>query len=86
MERVESQVRLALKRKVCLIAFIDLKSVYDKINHNILVNKLQNLGVRGNMLKFCETYLRNRTFRVIYNSEKSTSKRMETGVYQGRGY
>ena len=82
--RVENQVRLALgQREVCLVVFIDLKAAYNKINHKILLNILKNMGVKGNMLKFCEMYVKNREFKVTYNGEKSASKRVEMEVPQG---
>lgn len=64
--KASENVRLALnRRKVGLVVFIDLKSVDNKINHDILASKLQNLVVGWNMLMFCETYLRNREFTVF---------------------
>ena len=82
--RVESPVRVALvKKEACLVVFIDLKSAYDKIDHKISVNKLKNMGIKGNLLKFCKRYLENREFRMMYNGEQSAKKGIEVGVPHG---
>ena len=41
--------------------FLDLKKAYDTVNHTILVNKLDHYGIRGNVLKWVESYLTNRS-------------------------
>ena len=48
-----------------------------------MLAKLNKLGIIGKMLQFCEMYLKNRKFRVIYNGKESTSKTIEMGVPKG---
>ncbi len=39
--------------------FLDIKKAFDMINHDILLDKLSNAGIRGVNLDWC-TYLSNR--------------------------
>ena len=48
--------------------FIDLKKAFDTVNHKILVRKLYYYGIRGNALKWPESYLTNGSQYVLFNS------------------
>jgi ribonuclease HI len=82
--RLEKVVRETyLEKSVCLVVFIDLKSAYDVVNHRILLNKLLEIGVKGQLLSYCASFLQERKFEVFYNGEKSDVKNANTGVPQG---
>ena len=48
------------KKYICAVLFIDLKSAFDTIDHDILIKKLGHYGVRGNTLSLLKSYLQNR--------------------------
>ena len=59
--------------------FIDLRKVFDTVNHDILLLKLEHYGVRENMLKWFKSYLSNRKQYVYLNGESSEIKEIACG-------
>ena len=69
--------------KYTIATFIDFKKAFDTINHEILLGKLKNFGVRSLPLKWIESYLYNRRMYVDFNGTHSTSKTVNIGIPQG---
>ena len=41
--------------------FLDLKKAFDTVTHSILIRKMYAYGIRGNILKWFESYLADRS-------------------------
>ena len=63
--------------------YIDLSKAFDTVNHNILLSKLENYGIRGIPLDFIKNYLSNRKQFTVVNEHKSRELLIEIGVPQG---
>ena len=59
------------KRKHSIGAFIDLRKVYDTIDHQPLCKKLECYGIRGVAYQLIRSYLSNRTQYLSYKGHKS---------------
>ena len=62
---------------------LDVSKAFDIIDHNILINKLRNIGVRGVCLKLMKSYLFNRKQLVIFNNSISSLLSIQFGVPKG---
>ena len=61
--KIEHEVRASLvNKKVTMAIFFDLKQAFDTISHDQLLIKLTRAGVKGNMLGWLESFLKQRTY------------------------
>ena len=67
---------------VCGI-FVDLEKAFDTVNHDILCEKLNYYGLRGNVNKLFKSYLSNRSQYVSIEGFDSEIKNVNCGVPQG---
>ena len=63
--------------------YTDFSKAFDRVNHNILLNKLKIAGMGGTLLQWIGSYLTNRTQMVNVSGFKSIDIRVPSGVPQG---
>ena len=63
--------------------FIDFSKDFDAVDHAIMLCKLSYYGIRGNALKWFESFLRGRQQYVTYNGVSSMKNTFSCGVPQG---
>ena len=80
IEHIQS---LISNKQHVLGVFIDLSKAFDTLDHNKIVSKLDNYGIRGNALKLISSYLSNRKQFVNVLDVKSDVLPVEFGVPQG---
>ena len=47
------------------MVYLDFEKAFDKVPHDLLIEKLQSFGIYGNLLKWINSYLTNRQQRVV---------------------
>jgi hypothetical protein len=67
--------------------FCDLSKAFDRVNHDILLSKMEFYGIKGTVHKLIKSYLTGRYQRVILNKNGSKYcsawKEIQCGVPQG---
>ncbi len=72
-----------ISKEYVLCIFCDLSKAFDVINHKILLEKMYRYGIRGNVLKWFESYLSNRDQYVDFDGQLSPRRFLKCGVPQG---
>lgn len=79
-----SYIRLQLAKGSNVDAiYTDFSSAFDKVDHRLLIFKLEKYGIRGSLLNWIKSYLENRKQRVKFMGEFSNTVDIESGVPQG---
>ena len=65
------------------VAYTDFCEAFDKVDHNILLNKLANFGFGQPILRWLKSYLTDRCQFVSIKGRVSTSICVPSGVLQG---
>ena len=63
--------------------FLDVKKAFDSVNHTLLLKKLREAGVGGDVISWMENYLSGRTQSVVLSGELSSKQQVLSGVPQG---
>ena len=65
------------------VIYTDFEKAFDRVDHVILLRKLQDLGIHGDLLRWIESYLSNRSQAVVVGGYRSDFINVPTGVPQG---
>ena len=63
--------------------YLDFAKAFDKVDHNVLLLKMQSLKITGKILNWCEAFLKNRQQQVKVNHVLSDPVQVRSGVPQG---
>ena len=85
VEFVDNILKSFDKGDMTLGVFIDLSKAFDTVDHKILLQKLDFLGIRGTYLRWFKNYLSNRKQFIPYNNDERQSiwRLITCGVPQG---
>ena len=65
------------------VIYLDLSKAFDKVNHAILLHKLELSGISGKLLTWIKNFLTNRTQHVVIDGATSSTAKVLSGVPQG---
>lgn len=65
------------------VIYTDFEKAFDRVDHIILLRKLNHLGIHGDLLRWIESYLKNRSQAVVIGGHKSNFIKICSGVPQG---
>ncbi|KAL0153562.1 hypothetical protein M9458_051176 [Cirrhinus mrigala] len=83
--RVTNDLLLSSDRGcISLLVLLDLSAAFDTVDHNILLNRLENyVGISGSALAWFKSYLSDRHQFVVVNEKVSYRSQVQYGVPQG---
>ncbi|CAB4041161.1 Hypothetical predicted protein, partial [Paramuricea clavata] len=64
------------------IIYLDMRKAFDRVRHGVLLDKLQNINIRGNLHSWFSSYLSGRKQRVTVPGGTSSSLAVTSGVPQ----
>ena len=77
-------LQAADRGEVSALCMLDLSAAFDTVDHELLLKRLElRFGFVGNVLKWIESYLTNRTFTVMHHTQESSEVELECSVPQG---
>src|SRR6266576_5594296 len=86
IEQIQHVVALIEKsleeKKYCSTVFLDVSQAFDRVWHQGLKYKMSQ-SLPGNLCHLLESYLSDRTFRVLHEDAKSEFYNIQAGVPQG---
>ena len=65
------------------VIYLDFSKAFDKLDFNIVLTKLKNIGINGKLGKWIYSFLTGRYQTVLVNGSKSNETRVLSGVPQG---
>jgi retron-type reverse transcriptase len=65
------------------ILILDFAKAFDKVNHSLLIHKLQHHGIIGNSVRWIQNWLANRKQSVVIDGSTSDAVSVDSGVPQG---
>ena len=69
--------------KYTYVIALDIAGAFDRVWHKGIVEKLKSMGIDGNLLELVQSYLKDRTLRVVVNGHTSKEYPVEASVPQG---
>ncbi|KAG7298081.1 hypothetical protein JYU34_018851 [Plutella xylostella] len=65
------------------VVYTDFEKAFDRVDHVILLKKLQELGIHGDLLRWIRSYVTNRQQAVVVGGCRSNFIHVPSGVPQG---
>ena len=83
LHHIDTVLKNLLNNQDSDVIYLDFAKAFDKVDHEILLEKLCAYGIRGNLLTWLKCYLENRQQTVVINGEHSFTANVKSGVPQG---
>ena len=62
---------------------LDMSVAFDTISHEILLDRLEEIGIADKALDLLKSYITNRIYRTLINDIQSDEFKIKYGVLQG---
>ena len=69
-----------IKEEQVDMVYLDFEKAFDKVPHDLLIEKLQSFDIYGNLLKWLNSYLTDRQQHVVLEGKRSSWLEVTSGV------
>ena len=83
LDQFEKVLRRLEENENVDVIYLDFAKAFDKVDYNVLLDKLMMMGIEGKILKWITSFLRDRTQQVMVNGFLSDPAKVISGVPQG---
>ena len=83
IEHVDSVLKALNDGSEVDVIYLDYSKAFDKVDHEILLLKIRQYGIKGPIYDWIKCFLKNRKQTVVVDGVKSTFEEVESGVPQG---
>ena len=83
LKHIDDILKIAESDENADVIYLDFAKAFDKVDHKILLTKIQNMGIEGKILNWISCFLKNREQHVIVDGETSDKAQVKSGVPQG---
>jgi len=83
IEFLDTAYQTLNSKRVIISVFLDFSKAFDTVKHDVLLSKMDHMGVRGHALGWFKTYLSGRSQYVSIDEVNSTFSSIDMGVPQG---
>ena len=83
LKHIDTILKNQLDNQDTDVIYLDFAKAFDKVDHQILLQKLHAYGIRGKLLTWLNAYLTNRWQSVVINGTHSQPAKVISGVPQG---
>ncbi|CAB4019895.1 Hypothetical predicted protein, partial [Paramuricea clavata] len=82
--KVQNDILVAIDNRKCVVLLLlDMSAAFDTVDHELLLQRMfKRFGIDGQVLKWFQSYLQNRTQGVVIDGVKSISNDLRCGVPQ----
>ena len=83
LETLEHWTKILDEQDCIDVAYLDFRKAFDLVSHKHLLYKMSKYGISGQVLKWVEGFLRDRSQRVVIRGSASEPCNVTSGVPQG---
>ena len=83
LQHYQSLLDILEDKSVADVIYLDFSKAFDKVDHYILLQKLEKIGIKGRLLQWIENFLTSRTQVVAVDGSLSEIEGVISGVPQG---
>ena len=83
IEHVDSVLKSLNEGSEVDVIYLDYSKAFDKVDHQILLAKMDTYGIKGKVYDWIRNFLIDRKQTVVVDGEKSTYQAVRSGVPQG---